>query len=240
MMYRYYGMVRLEERGRRLACDWDVRAACPGALETAGRYLRRAGRPVILRFYFGGWQEEYFDNPEIACQRMATSSVYAQAEPLLRPSVLRRPISEARDARRPYGKLLRTLEAADGRLTPELQQTLEARGLFRRLVLLEEQAIKGPLIMRHIGEHSGLARFYGPKWRQEALGQPFEQVPFAIEHQYSLFDVYRRTLERREARFDHVRFPVAAGSEELRWISCERLLAPYSLADGRRRGSVER
>lgn len=234
MMYRFYGMVRLDETPQRLSCSWDVRNACPGALEVAATFLRQAGRPVKLRLYFGGWQEEHFSDPELAAQRLETSLAYARAEPLLRPCIVRRPLSEARDARRPYGKLLRRLEASGGILTPRLQRTLRDCGLLRRLVLFEECEPGGALILSHVGEHSALARFYGLRWAREAVNQPFEQEPFAMGHLRSISDAYRDTLESGEARFDHIRAPFARGTEDLHWLSYKRLLAPHLLSDGGR------
>src|SRR5699024_7813421 len=69
MMYRFYGMVRMAERRQQLECRWDVKRAFPDALEGAAVYLRQAGLPVKLCFYFGAWQSEYFSDPEMAYQR---------------------------------------------------------------------------------------------------------------------------------------------------------------------------
>jgi len=234
MMYRFYGMVRLVESRQGLVCSWDVKQAWPGALEAAASYLRLAGRPVKLHFYFGGWHEEQFADPEVAYQRLQATRRYAQAEPLQRPHAVRRPLTEARDARRPYGKLLRALEASGGILTRRLQQSLGVNGLMRRIVLIEECEPGGSLLLRHVGEDSALARFYGHRWARDAVNRPFELQPFAAGHLRSLAVAYRTTLEEGEARFDHVRAPIARGAEELRWISYKRLLAPHLLPDGQR------
>ncbi len=234
MMYRFYGMVRLEEAPHRLACHWDVKHAYAGALDVAGSYLRQAGLPVKLHLYFGGWQEELYADPELAYQRLESCRAYAQAEPFTRPLVVRRPLIEARDARRPYGKLLRALEASGGIVTPQLLHSFRCNGLLRRLVLFEESRLGGSLLIRHIGPHSTLARFYGAHWAKDARNRCFEQEVSALGHRPSDAAAYRTTLESGEARFDHIRAPLARGAEELRWISYKRLLVPHLFPNGKR------
>lgn len=234
MMYCFYGMVRIEEGCPYLVCSWDVRCVCWGALEAAASYLCKAGRPVKLRFYFGGWQEERFSDARLACQRLMASRLYARTEPLPGPCIMQRPLAEARATQGAVSKLLHLMEASQGRFTPALHQTLQDHRLLRRLVLLEEDARQGRLIVKYIGHQSVLARFYGEQWAEEALGKPLEQLHLSINPLRSLLKGYRSVLETGDARFDHVRLPLAIRSEELHWIGYKRLIVPYSLETGGR------
>lgn len=235
MMYRHFGMLRLEETANRVSVSWDIRHVCESALNEACDYLQQVRQPVQLRFCFVGWHEEVHSKGGSALDRMRWTRAYSGVTPLPRPSIWQRSLSEALNSHNGFGLLLKGLEENDGCLTPELRAEFERRGLMDKLVLFSEEGEKANLVFSHIGEHSALRQVFGEAWAAEAKGRRYDFAPCADGPMKRIWDPYEPTLESAQPRFDHVRTLLCQPQDEGRWITYKRLLVPHRLP-GQRRG----
>lgn len=225
MMYRHFGMLRLEETGHRVSVSWDIGHVCEAALNEACDYLRQVRVPVQLRFCFVGWHEEVHARGGSALDRMRWTRAYSGVTPLPRPSILQRSLSEAMNTHNGFGLLLKGLQDNDGYFTPELRAAFERRGLMDKLVLFAEEDAN--LLFSHIGESSALRQVFGEAWAAEAKGRRYDFAPCADGLLRRVWDPYKPTLESAQPRFDHVRTLISQSQGESHWVAYKRLLVPY-------------
>lgn len=233
LMYRFYGMLRVEIGGSGLLLSWDVKHARERALDAALDFLRSARASATLRFYFGGWDQEVYRRGEEAAARLEWTRAFADVTPMTSTSVRPRPLSELAARKDAFGVLTRAFEASGGVLTAELRRFLEEQHLAEELVLFEPDTAQGELVYTHIGSASPIADLYGSDWVSGVIGRRYDEDPCIAGSTRSLWEPYEQVVQQGEARFDHVRTLVAMEDREGTWVPYERLLYPYRLPDRR-------
>lgn len=233
LMYRFYGMLRVEVGRSGVLLCWDVKHARDRALDAALDFVRSAQARVTLRFYFGGWDQEVYRRAEEAAARLEWTRAFADVTPMTRTAVRPRPLSELAARRDVFGLLTSALEASGGVLTPELRRFLEERRIADELVLFEPDAGQGDLVYAHVGATSPVAELYGRPWAAGVIGRRYHEDPCVAGSTRALWEPYEEVVQRGEARFDHVRTLVTMEDREGTWVPYERLLYPYALPDRR-------
>lgn len=233
LMYRFYGMLKVEIGQQGVLLSWDVKHARDRALDAALDFVRNARARVTLRFYFGGWDQEDYRRAEEAAARLEWTRAFADVTPMTRTAVRTRPFSEITARQDAFGVLTRAFQDSGGILTPELRRFLAERHLADELVLFEPEATQGELVYAHIGGSSPIADLYGSDWVSGVIGRRYDEDPCVAGSTRALWEPYEQVVKCGEARFDHVRTLVTMEDREGTWVPYERLLHPYRLADGR-------
>lgn len=234
LMYRFYGMLRVENDKRNVRLSWDVTHVCTRAMEVACDFLKRLRAPVTLRFFFGGWTEESYRDAAEAEARLRWTRAYAGVSPILRTAVRNRPLSEIRGRHDPFGLLLHSFQVSGGLLTPDLHNYLDRQRLTDELVLFETSSESGDLLFKHIGSASVLALLYGQDWSADAIGRRYDATPCTSDATRVLSGSYMSVIDSGTPRYDHVRALVEQESQEGCWVPYQRLLYPYRLPDQRK------
>ena len=237
LAFRHLGMVRVSKRPGTVAVQWDIAEACDESLNSACAFLwdLPGVMRTKLRYYFGGWTYEIFDNVRDALVRLEVLRSYRHVTPF--PAVRTMPIGRegvGTAATAPIRRARDLLANNDGRFDSELCNSLTEENLMDRILLFKEEDGGSWLSYRYIGQRSLFSRVFGTEVSKDLIGKHYALDPSTNRQTCSLSRTYPHVLAKGQEHIDQVFAPISYNSEDGYWVSYQRILIPCSGPNGRR------
>lgn len=235
--FRHLGMVRISKRPWSVAVQWDIAKACEESLSSARALLRDLSgvERAKLRFYFGGWTHEMFENVCEAFARLEKLRSYRNITPF--PEVRIKPIGETEGEKTatPLIRHAQKVLAKHGRqLDADLCKGLAEANLLDRILLFQEEDQGSWFSYRYIGGQSLFSKIFGREASEQLIGKHCAIDPSRNGCGHSICRHYPRVLANGAEQIEQVFAPIKQDNDDGVWVSYQRIIIPCSTPDGRR------
>jgi hypothetical protein len=232
-VYRWLAMARAKLDRDQAYFDWDVNAAQAGATESIADFLeqRQPKGRIVLRFFFGAWQTETYEDAEVAAWRVRELQTYRDVLPFLGVTLMQKPTEGAMHRKDSIGRACEIFRAADGPRAYDPLAALTNAGLLDRCLVFRRRRVDDTLVYWRIGEDSLMRQMHRQGDMASLIGEPYAQDP-VFQRANPACGPYESSLTTYRPRYDHIRHPVVPEGQEPTWITYERLLLPFNEVDG--------
>lgn len=238
-LYSWLGMIRVDKQPQALTIEWDIRTVQQDSLSAAKTYLealhnqQQSIDEIVLHYCYGGWCREVFKAPSHALARLEQTEAYRNVTPFEGPTIhpielqtldreqLQEPIRSSLDL---WDEVIRCSRGE------ALSSYFQRPDLVGRMIVYTRDG-SGSLVYEHIGEDSLFAKAYGHGQASQLIGQNCAFDPDHPTSENPICEAYEAVLSSCKPRYDKLR-TLYSRNEARYWISCERLLLPFTLAGG--------
>lgn len=233
-LYGWLGMIRIDLGTTETTVEWDVQTVQPASLEEAKCFLDRhqRDRHVILHYCYGGWCRERFPSAASALERLLETEAYRHVAPFEGPTI--HPIDlqklDKEQLQQPIRQALQLWEAWQVVPGQSLLAFFESPGLLEDVIFFRRDEA-GQLVYARIGESSLFAQAYGHQQTSELIGLDCGLDPDHPTLQNPICEAYETVLASGSPRYDRLRATYSR-NDMRHWISCERLLLPFTTPAG--------
>ncbi|MGM0560657.1 MAG: hypothetical protein ACQETX_06285 [Pseudomonadota bacterium] len=238
-LYSWLGMIRVDKQSKVLTIEWDIQTVQPDSLAAAKTYLdslhdqQHSIDEFVLHYCYGGWCRESFKASSNALARLEQTEAYRNVVPFEGPTI--HPIElQTLDRDQLQSHLRRALDLWDEVINRPRGEALslffQHPELVERMVAYTRDSL-GSLVYEHIGEESLFAKAYGHGETSQLIGQNCAFDPDHPTSKNPICEAYEAVLSSCQPRYDKLR-TLYSRNEARYWISCERLLLPFTLAGG--------
>ena len=215
---------------------WDINLADGEALRAAIEWMERAdAAPAVhtaLRFNYGAWATEVYENPIRAAERVREVSTFSGSEPFCGTSRKRLPLSRAYDGGNDTANLVDTWLRLGGYLTPDESAMLTA--LIPKTLIFRHVANDNAFLYAMAGRESYMARTMGEGWASSVIGRRAEDCWSDDAYEYEVCADYGSVMARDEGRYDHFHAVMDLPGRDPVWLNYERLSLPWITTTGER------
>ena len=195
------GHVRVTSGSAGTEVKWAVQSPCVTSLFVAKEWLQSHNSPCVLRFYAGGWFEEFLDDAYQAGERIEDTIM--------------------RGDRHVSSKIfIQKVEPNGKNLTPLLAESLnnpDAVKDFAVECVLEENT--GQFLVETIGPRSAVAKVYGTFLHS----YPCQS---ASSYSQTVSEAYAEVVATGRPRHDHVLAAMRMPNNEIFWVPYRRMVLP--------------
>jgi len=207
---------------------------------TATLLLEQAQGPVTVQREDHGWREEIFASSAEAAAWLTEHGHGSQGSfrdvvttPLSIAHLSERRLSRIEQPHDKLSLVFKKWRIMSGVFDREMTDFLVRHQLHDRTIIVSEEPSEKKLVFEHFGAGFTIFEDINPGWRFSLQGRPVAEQPDK-EYAACIDIAYRKSLDERQPRFDHVDAVVRTpGSKPDRFIY-DRLLLPCRGPDGQR------
>ena len=214
--------------------QWHVNNASREAVLATAEWLLYdrtvKGSAIALGFHFGAPNNEVYDTPIKAAQRLLEIAEFSDMTPFVGTIRKRLMLDRAFSAQPETAALVDCWLRLGGELRPDESDTLAE--LLPKVLLFRHVANDNSFIYSLAGPDSYMARFMGPGWSESVVGRRAEDCWSDASYEDIVCADYLTVIDRNEGRFHHIRAIIDTPYREACWINYERLALPWSTKNG--------
>lgn len=233
LFLRHLGQIKLNVTPNRTDIMWDTRNVETAPLASVLNRLSmcRQNITIKLHFFYFGWVSEIYDHCQDALERILLVQ-NNRSIAMLHPTQINdhtiQDIEIASTSIR-HGYDLWKRSAGHYKNIPEdkLAAYLPYTSIYHH------NRRDDSLIFSWIGDESTSSKVYGSRWSNEMIGEDTGNPsgPETPEYASKISKDMKDTLQTGEPRFQHIRTLVEHDGAEPIWVSYERLISPYQMAN---------